>query len=747
MKIMYKLSKNLTITVFTGIVIFSGCCNAYGRDNYLPSYEPNSFKNTFRDLDAGDSDYGTYLDESDVYYKKGMDFYEANEYTKAIEFLEKAINIAPDRIKTRTNLAVIYINRGTYYFNKEKNYENAANDYRNAIYYLKYDGYKPTTAIAKENLEIAYKNLDNVVSVIKANNTGFTRLNAAKTLRGQGKFKEAVVEYEEALKASPSNIAICEALGDLYRALMKPKQAANYYKLAVDANPDNSSLRLKYARMLNDSGNGDIAAKEFNVALDKAKDDQKKDILQSLENIWIQKIRQNPQDASAHMNLGVVLQKKGDLDGALREYKIAESINPNDITTRLNIVTLYQAKKDYKTAIKAYNTILQVKPDHLLAHYYMGTVLRDSGLINDAIKEFQIVLRAEPDNAAAKEALFDTVSRFSNTEDITNTLSLFAQNNPRDAIAQFKYAFHLHSIGKLDEAMDYYQRTINADPKYVDAYLNIANIYKQRNQIPLAISTLDKAKALMPDNKQVNDMLASIKSETTSYKYQQALDYHTDGEYAKAIDIYKSIIAMNQADSDLYVNLGAAYQGLNNHDEAIKAYQQAIKLDNKNATAHYYLGTVYFNKENFDLAIKSYNTALTYEPSNENIKKAIDAAKQGIVDKYIKKATNEYNQKKYNDALLTLNTALMNTTDNAELYYQRGLVYDALGKYQLAIADYKSAVKYNPDMELAYYAMAVDYDTIKNYVEAKKWYQKFIKEANNQNDEYVQYAKKRLTQI
>ncbi|OGI03467.1 MAG: hypothetical protein A2Y25_10745 [Candidatus Melainabacteria bacterium GWF2_37_15] len=733
------MRKKNFIVKASGIIILFSTFNSMGLAASLP------YPESFEDITNNEANYTQYLDESDVYYKRGMEYYRANEFSKAIDSLKRALELAPERSTTRINLAVAYINRGSYFFNQKSSLDQAANDYRNAIYYLKYDGYKLASKLEEENLYIAETNLNSAIDTAKTS----SRLKIAKVLRGQGKFTEAIVEYNEALKKE-NNPEIYESVGDIYVAIQKGKLAVDYYKKALLNNPNAQNrpeLHLKYARALQDSGNNEAAVKEFNVALNTSKDSQKNEILRDLEYIWIEKIKAQPRDASAHMNLGVVLQKKGDLEGALREYRISESINPNDVTTRLNLGTLFQAKKQYVTALRAYDTILQVLPDNVLAHYYKGTALKEMGRLDEAINEFQLVLRKDSGNSMAKNALFETVMLFPNKNDILSTLSMFANNNPNDPVAQYKFAYYLHSVNRPDEALDYYQRTIKIDPKHTDAYLNIATIYKEKNQPDLGVAVLRDAKKIMPDNKKINDMISIIDSEAATVRYQKALEMHTNGKYTEAIEEYKKIIEISEPDSDLYVNLGAAYQASDKNQEAIEAYQKAVQINAKNSTAYHYLGAAYAQQENYEKALKAYKQALALDPNNEDIKKAIASLNQLTSNNLLEKGILEYNQGKYKEALLTINTVLIKDSTNAEAYYQRGMVYDAMKKYPLAISDYALTVKYNPELVMAYYLLAVDYDTLKNYPEAKKWYRKYIEKSPDQQDEYVKYARERVSQL
>lgn len=60
-------------------------------------------------------------------------------------------------------------------------------------------------------------------------------------------------------------------------------------------------------------------------------------------------IRHDQSDADAHNGLGYALEKLGDLDGALKEYRIATNLDPDDPTYRthyLDALVKLQARKD-----------------------------------------------------------------------------------------------------------------------------------------------------------------------------------------------------------------------------------------------------------------------------------------------------------------------------------------------------------------------------------------------------------------
>jgi len=645
----------------------------------------------------------------------------------------------------RINLAAAYIDRGNYNFNRSINLSGAANDYRKAIYYLKYDENSPVEGLLGQNLNIAVSNLKQVLTRQKIVTDPKSRLKVAKSLRGQGNFREAVVEFNEALANDSSKVESYEALGDIMRLLGKNDRSVEYFTNAIALDSQNSTLHLKLARALTNTDNLDSAVKEYNLALEYGENNA--EIIPALENIWTSKIQENPQDAVAHMNLGVVLQKKGDFNGALAQYKASELIDPTSVNLRLNLGTLFQAQGNLDMAIKAYDSILQTYPNHAMTHFYRGTALRQLGNNKDAVTEFLTVLNLDPKYTPARKAIFDTAKKSSNADERLAILNDFARLNPSDALAQYNLAFEFHSKKQTDNALAYYQKAISIDPKLVDAYLNIASIYKEKSQYAEATATLQNALKVNPDDKKLKKMIAEINDDSTSAVYQQALDKYNKQDYAGAIQDYQKIIASGNTSPDVYLNLGSAYQAANKYDEAINSYSKALAVDEKNADALFYMGTAYYSKQNYGKALEYYQKALTINPDNKELISSINDAKVANAQIKLEKGLKEYNSKNYTKALQLFNDVIKTDPGNGYAYYYRGMVYDAFKNYKLAIEDYLKAVDKSQDLNVAYYSLAIDYDMLQNKALAKNAYEKFIKSSKNPNDEYVKYAKQRVKSL
>ncbi len=731
-----RLNNFSKLALIAGLTVYFGTGSTFANDNFQNLVNKKYFNN------QNQNNYVQARNSRE--FNKALKYYENSDYTKAIDLFEKLLRTNKTNISARVNLGASLITRGTYYHNKKSDYTKAANDYRRAIYYLKYDEGIQNKPQVRDNLRIAEKNLKNSLKRQEIELTPPSRFKIAKKLRGQGNFHESVVEYHAALESEELRLQSLEALGDIMRVLQNNNKSIEYYSNAAKNPTASGKLHLKLARVLYKTGKIDKAIKEYNRAL--ADDSTKDEVISSLEGIWRSRISKNPKNALAHMNLGVILQKKGDFANAKREYEIAGKLDPSNTKIRLNLATLYQEQGNHRMALQAYDSILKVNPRDPLVHYYKGTAFRKLGNKRGAIQQFRIVLGIDPTSNMAKTALYETVKEM-NPKDTISVLHEFASKNPNNAKDQYNYAFELHSRKMNDKALFYYQKALSLNPKLIDAYLNISSIYKDASRYPEAIAVLNQGLSANPGNEKIKKMLKDVDEDATIGRYERAIKKHNLGDYKDAIEDYKVVLNVSKSNPDVYMSLGAAYQAIKDYKQAIESYQKASDIDKNNAMPYYYMGTIHYAQKQYDKADSLYKKASTMDPANDSIKQAITLLNTTRADELMQKGLAAFNAKNYQEAIALLTKAASYDSKNGYIYYYRGMTYDALEKFKLAIADYKKTVSLVKSLNIAYYALAIDYDLLKNKVEAKKAYELFIKKSGDKEDEYVKYAKTRLKEL
>ena len=87
-------------------------------------------------------------------------------------------------------------------------------------------------------------------------------------------------------------------------------------------------------------------------------------------------LRLSPDDANTHFNLGIVLQSKGDLEGAERSYRSALRLSPDNANTHNNLGGVLHDKGDLEGAERSYRAALRLSPDHASTHKYLRIVLK-----------------------------------------------------------------------------------------------------------------------------------------------------------------------------------------------------------------------------------------------------------------------------------------------------------------------------------------------------------------------------------
>ena len=677
------------------------------------------------------------------HFDLGQSYLSQYQYSGAINEFKSALRINYMDKSARIGLVNAYLARGTEYANKDKAWAKAADDYRSALFYLKYYPDERDVRNSASAIDQIISNLDRCLREINYDRSPQNRFETAKRLRAEGNFSASAYEFSHSLGARDLQQSSFEQIGDIMNILGNKKRAAEYYKKAVAVAPSNLNLRLTYAKALDDTDNPDDALKEYSYVLSKANQSDK-DILYVLERIFIKKLNENPTSSNFNANMGAVLQKENRLDEALSYYKKAESYDPSNINTRINVGTLYQQKGDYKTAIKAYESVLILYPDNVSANLYRAQCYDKLGDDRIAQEGYKKVLAVDPENELIKKQMLDNVKKSMTPSAFVEYVKVNIPKNGQ-ANALYEYAMELHKANKIDDAIFMYNQSIyltEGNPNS-EVYVNIALAQAQSGKFDDALNTLKTAQVKFPNDKTIESNLKNIAGMKVNNQMESAATLFNDKRYEDAAKIYLLIIPPSV---DTMLGAASSYNEAGDKDKAIEYYKKALEMKKIDSDIAYYIAVLYGEKEDYENAKIYLGKAIAFNKNNKQAIEYLKSINEMDMGNLLNAAIAKYDSEKYDEALVDFNTLIAKNANNDYALYYRGMIYDSKGQHSEAIADLKQAFELNKDFTICPYMIASNYDAMKNYKEAIKYYQMYA-DLDVPEDDYKTYAKARAEEL
>jgi len=145
--------------------------------------------------------------------------------------------------------------------------------------------------------------------------------------------------------------------------------------------------------------------------------------------------------------------------------------------------------------------ILDSNPNHAEAQCLLGTIAFQTGNIQTSLQHFKAAVDNKNDDP---KMLFNYASVLLEIGHFSDALKLFStvcKLQPDNLYAMNKCAVILGNMGNLGQAKELCRLILSKDPSYIDAYINLGNIYKASGLVDNAHSYYKKALALNPGNK------------------------------------------------------------------------------------------------------------------------------------------------------------------------------------------------------------------------------------------------------
>ena len=585
------------------------------------------------------------------------------------------------------------------------------------------------------------------------------RLKDIERLISQQKYNCAVWELNSLIEEGYSLSLCYELLGDIsYKTMQPSKKTANYYKLSLSNDNDNQSVLFKLAKIYLKE-NKNILGIEYLKDLTEKTDDA--NILALIEKMVKNNITpKNKYEANnLYEILGTIYIKTGKTQDLLNAYNKAIILNPDDIFLKYQLGDIYYKLNCANEAISVYDSILEENSADSQIRLTKAELLAKKGNLLSANKEYISILKDYPNLAQAKYGIYKIYKNKLTPDKILTKINEIENKNytpsNSDILAFADFLEQMNDIKGAENFKNYVeniekqkllsqkQQELKQQNKQLNANQTKKTQAPKNNQNEIIAKKQQELKKQQALKKQQEQKKQQEIKKQQEYKKQQEIkqkeneqkainaereraikkDPKKYQEYKKTIDKY---MAQNPKNAALYCAIANTYRQMGEPTNAAKYYKEALKQDATNSDIYYNLGLTYLELNSLETAKTNLIKAINLDNENTKAKTLLAFVNQKIVTKIVNNAYSKYETKKYLEALNILDNGIKNYPKNAQIYYYRALVYDAMERNGAAIIDLQKAIDIDPSYYMAYYQLGKAYEKIGDERSALVAWERFL---------------------
>lgn len=479
------------------------------------------------------------------FYEYGISLLNNNDSEKAVQFLEKAIELDAENDSAHLGLAQAYQDLG-----------------KNDMSYEQY--------------QIVLKRVPNLNTV---------RLDYANLLADMNKNTEAVEQYNMYIKAFPNDVKGYINIANVYKKLQNYDKAIENYLIALSKDDQNIDVKKDIANCYHNKKDYETALKYYDEVLKVQPDDfnirfnkalalhalgKYEDAIELYKELLAQKneriIKNNLNDAL--VSRGHELVKTGNTKDAIAYFKEAIKGGYSEGYVYYGLAKAYRKDGDNTKAAENYEKAIAIDPektaysaeysDFISSLYSTGVNIEpaeDSSelpSINLTVNEPEI--KKEPEKTKPAQ-----------TTQVKPAVSDVAVKKSEEFIAQGDKNYKSNNF---DAAVKNYQDALQLVPDDAVTLLKIGNIYKMKDDNTKAINFYQKSIIVNPDY--------------TDGWFNLGLAYANENNLIESQKSFEKVIEL---DSDYnsgyaYYALGMAFEHQGKKSEAVKNYKTFIKHNN-----------------------------------------------------------------------------------------------------------------------------------------------------------------------
>ncbi len=349
---------------------------------------------------------------------------------------------------------------------------------------------------------------------------------------------------------------------------------------------------------------------------------------------------------------------------------------------------IYSNLQNYQEALKSYTAALQLAPDNVDVLGETAENLAILGNNADAVKYYKKAINLNPENltlAAKLGRVYINQKKYKNAYDVFNTIYATDSTN---VFWNKQLAYCSFRIFKRKQAVELYEKVLEANPRDYGTYANLIHTYNWQKQARQVGKVIDNGLHQFPND-------AGLLLERANFNFKRKL-------YPSAMVGFENYFkAGGDSIPDIVLNYAISTYFANDEEKAMTILSPLYTASPNNQFVLFYIGLCNKKMKNFKEAEKL-------------MKWAIDAS----IPEYI-----------------------------ADMYHHLGQIYGQQRKFKESVAALKNSYKYKPANYEVLFEIATTYEEFNsNKTMALNYYRLYINDAD-EDDKNVNYAFDRITKI
>ena len=389
-------------------------------------------------------------------------------------------------------------------------------------------------------------------------------------------------------------------------------------------------------------------------------------------------VSHNPIARGAYLNLGHALLQANRFEEGYEASLKAIELQPNDSKAHSYVAHALAQMGRYDESVESLKRALELDPTQKVLWKNYGTLQYELQRYEEAVVAFLKAIDLGADSALIRRDIANSYYGLGHhtkaMEWIGRARALTLAPSVQDELSKLS-AKVLLALGKTEEAEQHLLQAVQGgdSDQEIRRLLELQKISTERGDADQASVYLQRILKLAEGNP---EMLQGVAG---ALRQQE--------QYAKAIEIYQKILAIDPDFSMAYAGMGGAFLELERYEEAIKSLERSIELHPippLATTRLILMGLAASELGRPADATQYYERAVELDPRDTD---ALDLL-----------ASARFEDKRYEDALRLYKSMRDGNPEVARVHFNMGATLHHLGRFEEAIRSYETALSLDPSM-------------------------------------------------